>query len=149
MIAIRYVRVSAYLLWRAFQAMVVIPAIVAGGLWLVAALAGQAPTHDLLTSLYQVAETDVRPAAPGHVFQEKCLQPQRATPDVRPALPITCSSSVRWQVPVEEAIEHATATLTAFYIVLVVVSFGALVFFIPGRRFAGLVEREPVAVHGI
>lgn len=139
-----WLTVTAYLLWRTFQAMVVIPASVLGALWLFAVLTGEAPAHDLLKALYDIAETDVRPAAPGHVFQEQCLESERAlgAPPPEPPGHVRCKALVRRQVPVDEAIGDTTRSLAAIYVVLLLCAFGGLLMLRPGRSFVGLSERE-------
>lgn len=136
--------VTAYLLWRTFQTMVVIPASILGALWLFAVLTSEAPAHDLLKALYDIAETDVRPAAPGHVFQGRCLDPERALGAQPPEPPghVRCKAWVRHQVPIEQAIGHTTRALAAIYLVLLLCAFGGLVLLRPGRSFVGLPERE-------
>lgn len=130
-----WLTIGAYALWRTFQAAVVIPASVLGACLLVYASVQDAPVKTAVEGFYRFADAAIRQAPAGYVLVSQCAAPEQAQP-ARHTIP--CQPAPPKQVPLHEAIDATARELSQVYLLLVMVSFGALVVFRPGRAFFGL-----------
>jgi hypothetical protein len=134
-------RVFGYVLLRTFQVMVAMPAVFVAVVLLGSALAGEQPVRSLLQSLYEYAETSVRPAESGYVFSRTCVERHPPTETFSAPDPV-CKEFVAQQIPIDMAIADVIRTLKQLYFFLILCSFAFLYMFKPGKRFIGLEESE-------
>lgn len=127
-----YLRAIAFVLWRVTQATVILPAMAVGLFLAVMAGVGQRPVEGMLESIYQYADTHVRPAKPGHVLVSDCLPQAETSGLTKP--PVSCDVSAPREIAISDAIASTIETLQELYSVLVVFSFVALLMAMPDRR---------------
>lgn len=132
---------AAFIVWRTFQTMVVVPASIIGVVVVVLALLGEAPVRALVEGVYEYADSQVRRASPGTVLSHECLAPLPAKEIPRRPAPI-CEEYREIEVPISTAVNSALHTLTTLYAILVALSFVWVVGLHPGRRFIGLPQRS-------
>jgi len=138
-----YFRLPLFVVWRAFQASVVIPASIAGGLILIYSLAGKHPIDNLIAGMYRNADISIRAAEPGHVMRRDCLEGEQLA-SIRP---VVCHGTPR-QVSIETAAADTSEALFRAYCAIVIISFFFhSVVLTPGRRYLGLPPkgRQPAA----
>lgn len=138
-------RIAIFILWRAFQITVVIPAtIVAVFLAIFTLMSPFSPVQDLVTDVHSWAKMDVCPAPAGTVRVLECIQPSEngdkpADPGV---LKRPCVSTVAKATPIDEFardVDHQVRFFCAvLYGLLLVVAFGTVVLAYSGRQLFGL-----------
>ena len=77
-------KVVGVILWRAFQALVVLPAGIAGTALLAFSLAGESPTHYAVGEIFHQAEIAAHTAQVDTVFVTKCVMPTTASSESPP-----------------------------------------------------------------
>lgn len=114
-------------LWRLFQILVVFPSTLVGLVLLMYSVFGdENPVQASVRSLYQYAEDTIRPAPIGHVMVRECVdKAQNISPPQR-----VCSEYHESAVTFDAASEQAATVMFRTYLLLVVFSFFAGVFFL-------------------
>jgi preprotein translocase subunit SecG len=145
----RYTRVAMFILWRAFQVMVVIPSSVIGCLLLIYTLNGHSPMMELVTDIRDWAEMSIRPAPAGMVLTEECVpkfQPEDRSGEETVIKPVLCESLEGKLVPFDEYALGMSRGARNIYFFLMGMAFACVVLAYSGRRFIGLSE-QPVSAY--
>lgn len=142
-------RIAVFILWRAFQIAVVIPATVVAIALVLYTLGGHSLVPELVAGIHGWAETDVCPAPAGTVFVQECVPPleiRNPPVDTGVLKPVLCVAPVAKATPIDEFAQDVDQRLrslcSALYGVLLIVAFFVVTLAYSGRRFFGLGERS-------
>src|ERR1035437_1508637 len=128
--------VVAVILWRVFQALVILPAGLAGTVVLAFALAGESPSHDAVREIFHRAEIAVRAAPVGTDVVIACVTPKAGFSESPPKT--FCNDTAPKAGPIEAAIDDVVGNIKRAYWALVTVSFVSMLLALSRRRFIGL-----------
>jgi hypothetical protein len=141
---LRYVSVVTVVIWRLFQIAVIVPSSGVGIALFLYALNGHSPVMEAVTTLYDWADTSVRPAPAGAVFVEECARPAESQDETAAAKTIkpvfSCNALVARAVPIDELAQSVRRTACNAYGVLLMFSFVIVFVAYPGKRFVGREE---------
>jgi hypothetical protein len=135
------IRVTRLLAWRSLQALLILPSVIVGTFVLTLALSGESPIQSTLEALYEYADESIRPAPPGFIVQQRCIEP-RQVPGNKP-LSFICASQDSYLVPADEVISDSVEVLFRMYLILATVSAAFIMATFP-RSFSGLRKANQV-----
>jgi hypothetical protein len=129
------IRVTRLLAWRSLQALLILPSVIVGTYVLTLALSGESPAQSALEALYEYADESIRPAPPGFVVQQRCIEPDQVSGN-KP-LSFICASQESYLVPADEFISDSVEVLFRMYLILATASVAFLIAAFP-LSFSGL-----------
>jgi len=129
-----YFIASCFLIWRAFQTLIIIPATIIAMMAVGYALDGDSPVKEAVFAIHRWAEVSVRPAAVGNVKITDCSAIDRVNIELSTPQAI-CKPKF---VSIEKFADSTSSKFTMFYLFLVGVSLLGLMLAYPCRKFYGL-----------
>lgn len=133
--------VGLTILWRSFQALVVIPSTIVGGVLMMMAISGHDPARAAVIEFHESAQSAVCPAPAGTILGAKCVPPAAQSTDQRPLA--LCAETQMEPVPLDDAAAAFSRVIGTSYLIMVALSLGMMMMLYRSRQhFFGLPLKE-------